>query len=271
MFNQLKLWYLRNFPFDQGKGLISSGTHLPKDKGLFQFTGNDGVRYMLDMSDHVMRQTYMMGMYERNTIRQLQRLSEKDMIFVDVGCNIGAFSLNMAGYVSKVISFEPNPRTLVYLRRNVELNGFKNIEVVPKGLSDVPGEAELFIQSLGSSSFHKHKQIGDSERVQLTTLDEYLASKGDSRVDILKVDVEGHEMACLKGAEKTIDQQDKMVIVLEMDANTFKAGYSKEDYLDFMERKGFKPYAPRAFPFSLKRMTDIPDDYGDNVVFLKGY
>lgn len=271
MFNQLKLWYLRNFPFDQGKGVLTSGVQLPKDKGLFEFKGNDGVRYMLDMSDHVMRQTYMMGLYERNTIRQLQKLSKKDMTFVDVGCNIGAFSLNMARHVSKVISFEPNPRTLIYLRRNVELNGFKNIEVVPTGLSDKAGEAELFIQSLGSSSFHKHQQIGDSEKVQLTTLDEYLSPNRESRVDILKVDVEGHEMACLKGAEKTIDRQDKMVIVLEMDANTFKAGYSKEDYMDFMNKKGFIPYAPRAFPFSLKRMDEIPDDYGDNVIFLKGY
>jgi len=218
-----------------------------------------------------MRKIYTMGMYERNTVKQLIKLAKPDMTFVDVGTNIGAYTLNLAPHVKQCYSFEPNPRTLKYLNANVKLNDFKNIEVVPMGLSDKDEELDIHIQSLGSSSFNKHQQLGDSERVKLTTIDKYTEQHNIDRIDMIKIDVEGHEMKCLLGGEETIKRNKKMVAVLELDNNTHITGHTKEDYLEFMDRHGFKAYAPKGFPFPLKRIETLPADYMDNVVFLKGY
>lgn len=234
MLEKILLSYLRKFPIDYGKGLLESKVSIPDTNDDFEFTGSIGTKYLLSMQDHVMRKTFTLGMYERNTITQLIRLARPDMTFVNVGANIGAFSLNIAPHVNRVFSFEPNPRTLKYLRANVEMNALKNATVVPMGLSDKDEELDINIKSLGSSSFHKHKNIGDTERVKLTTLVSYTALNDIESVDIMKIDVEGHEMACLKGAVETISRSNKMAIVLELDSNTFLAGYSKKDYIDFM-------------------------------------
>ncbi|NNC82379.1 MAG: FkbM family methyltransferase [Flavobacteriales bacterium] len=271
MFEKLILKYLRHFPIDTGKGILEKRIQLPDDNSDFEFTGSNGTRYLLSFQDHVMRKIYTMGMYERNTVKQLIALAKKDMTFVDVGTNIGAYTLNLAPHVKQCISFEPNPRTLKYLYKNVELNGYKNVTVVPKGLSDLEEELDIHIQSLGSSSFNKHQHLGDSERVSLTTLDLHCERHQVERVDILKIDVEGHEMKVLLGAKETLKRNPKMAVVLELDHNTSISGHTKKDYLDFMASEGFQAYAPKGYPFPLKKMERIPDDYMDNVVFLKGY
>jgi FkbM family methyltransferase len=129
-------------------------------------------------------------------------------IFVDGGAHIGLFSLAAAARVGPkgcVIAFEPAARTRASLIRNVALNGFHWIDVRTEALSDRPGEREFFsfpVDSWGSSSFAPPGDLPDAERgvVVTTTLDEALRGLDAGRIRLVKLDLEGAELAALCGA-----------------------------------------------------------------------
>jgi FkbM family methyltransferase len=72
---------------------------------------------------------WMDGVYEPETLQFLRNHITSDSVFVDVGANIGAFSIPLAGYAKHVIAIEPSPQVLPYLRRNVTLNRLSNVEI----------------------------------------------------------------------------------------------------------------------------------------------
>lgn len=267
------LWYLRYFPIDYGKELIDKLVDLPIKENNLLFKAPGGNQYKLDLKDHVMRQIFLRGIYERNTYRHLSKLIKPEMTFVDAGANIGAYTLNIGKLLTKgeVFSFEPNPRALVYLKENIKINKLNNINVVEMGLSDKDEIVALYTPSLTTASINKNQASSEKEVIQLTTLDAYCSKHNISNVDVLKIDTEGHEMKCLTGANDIIKQTKKMILVVEIDDNCERAGYSREELFDFIIHLGFKAYKPRGAPFGLKQIDCIPHLHNDNIIFLKGY
>jgi FkbM family methyltransferase len=267
--NDLLLGLLRHFPIDHGKDRLARFVQLPKEPVIY--TDPSGIIWHLDPGDHVMRQLFLHGQYERNTLRHLKKLSRPTDLFVDVGANIGAYSLVMSRELSKghVLSFEPNPRTLKFLYKNIALNHFGNISVEPIGLSDKPGSMTLFTPSLTQASLHKHKGSTEQENIRLTTLDQYCSDNDIRSIDILKVDIEGHEVNFLKGAQEIISRSDRMILVMEIDDNCTNVGKSKNDLLHQILNLGFRAFKPTAFPFAMKEILDLEEDYRDNIIFIK--
>lgn len=130
--------------------------------------------------------------------------------FLDIGANVGVYSLLMSGLpdVGKVVAFEPAPDTVDELRRNLTLNGRAgSIEVIEKGLSNAEGEVSFGIvgklsgaNSIVHTSIHEAEKFSGEIRIQIVPLDFIFLDKKFNRI-CMKVDVEGHELEVLEGAE----------------------------------------------------------------------
>lgn len=113
-----------------------------------------GFRMDLDLRDRFGQHVYATGEYEDSTSRVIAALLSPRDIVVDVGANVGYFTLLAASRVGaqgKVHAFEPIPSNQGEIRRNIELNGLSNVDVHPEALSDRDGDAPLHAGPAGHS------------------------------------------------------------------------------------------------------------------------
>ena len=124
--------------------------------------------------------------------------------FIDVGANVGAYSLFVAaraGPHARILAVEPQPDVFDRLTYNIRLNPFGTIKAVACAVADKPGDLTLFLdpRNKGESSV---KIIGSSQattvRVPATTLLDLVRQEGFSRLDAVKLDVEGAEAIILE-------------------------------------------------------------------------
>ena len=174
----------------------------------------DGLHWALDLRDDAHRLLFL-GLYETELrARVLERLSPGGT-FVDIGANVGFWSIPAAlraGPEGRVVAFEPNPWAVARLRRNAALNAERSlapIDVRHVAVGEEEAELELYSYDLegGASQATLQRGAVDVERpervvVSVVTLDEAV----DGRVDVLKIDVEGHEAAVLAGASRILTE-----------------------------------------------------------------
>ena len=138
-------------------------------------------------------------------------IKEGDVV-LDLGGNIGTTALlfsKIIGENGRLFAFEPVTHRVLGL--NAERNNIRNIEVIPKGVSDKPGKAEIEISDycLDSSmakrdytkNYYSHKKT-----IDLTSLDVFAEEKKLKRVDFIKMDIEGVEELAIRGAGRIIDK-----------------------------------------------------------------
>jgi len=169
-------------------------------------------------------------------------------IAVDVGANKGSFIPSLAKAVvdGRLIAFEPQPYLADYLRRIVATMGLSSVQVEAQGVSDRPGQLRLGIPGVGASSpgasFEEAVMTRESCKlldVPVCTLDGYFASES-RRIGAIKIDVEGHEMAVLRGAESIMSQH-RPLIVCECE-NRHLTGCSVEEVLGYFRSFGYDGY-----------------------------
>jgi len=162
-------------------------------------------------------------------------------VFVDVGANIGYFSMLAAQQkAGKVLAIEPIPKTYNMLNMNIEYNMFTDvIEPLNIALGSKEHTAK-FICSLGPKN-HMEYEVDDIHRdlptinVNVTTLDNLLNYRKEiSRIDFIKVDIEGAEYSFLMGARKTIEAF-KPIIMMEIEEHRLvKYNVTAENIFNFM-------------------------------------
>jgi FkbM family methyltransferase len=147
--------------------------------------------------------------YEPITTLVLQELVGAGDTFIDVGANIGFYSLVLS--VSRpglqVVAFEPNPKAHELLKANAAANDLRQICCAPLAISDTTGTARLHLSASDMSAslrrdFDFHP--ADTVAVRTTTLDDYLRHAETRGRLVIKVDVEGHEAAFFRGARRTL-------------------------------------------------------------------
>jgi FkbM family methyltransferase len=149
------------------------------------------------------------GMYET----QEGFVPENDSVCLDIGANIGACSAVWYRRCSPklIIAAEPHPVTCKRLRRNAALNEWNNLKVAEAAVSDSEGEITISLDPEGSMAV-----VGTESSVQkvvpMTTIDALTAQHKLTRVDLCKIDVEGHEMKVLEGAKVTLPIIRKLII-----------------------------------------------------------
>ncbi len=145
-----------------------------------------------------------LGTYERQKQRAIKAHLEPEMIAYDIGANAGFYTLLMARSVGSdgtVYSFEPQPENLSYLRRHLALNGVRNVVASPQAVADFVGEASF---ATDVDRYQGRLAASGQLRVPVVTLDHLVTTQGLPPGDLIKIDVEGAELAVLKGAENLL-------------------------------------------------------------------
>lgn len=182
------------------------------------------------------------GDYEPLTLTTLlPKIYHGDTI-VDIGAHVGLYTVhlsNMVGNVGKVIAFEPYPENVKLLKQNVEENNCSNVEIVPAAIRDVSGLSELRISNYNTGD---HSFFGTGNRktisVPCTTLDNYLPE--GTRVDAIKLDVQGGEAEVFRGMKRVIRDNPRMFILWELSPQQLKQyGSDALELLTDIEREGF--------------------------------
>lgn len=272
---KLIISYLRNFPIELGKKRLSSLVSLSEFKDEFVFTNKQGLKFNLFVSEYVMKQIYLFGIYEKPYVKYLSSFPKNEIkTIVDIGANIGNYTLALkqAYPNSFVHSFEPNSINYNRLVKNISLNKFEGVKANQLGLSDKKGELKLYYDDKNMGAATLAEQAGSKyETIILDTLDDYCVSNNINNIDMLKIDIEGGELNCLKGGQTILNKTQKGVIQLEVDYGHCKRlGYTAEELFNFPIQYGYKPFLMNKFG-KIKAVTNIPNKFIGNVIYLKGH
>lgn len=171
-------------------------------------------------------------------------------VVIDAGANRGSYTrkaLAMAEAIGCRIdlrAFEPSPACLDILRR--EFGHRDNVSIIPAGLGDRMGEAKLYGGKTGSSQASFTRRPGmlttptDAIQVCVARLDEYFSTQHLARVDLLKLDVEGFELAALRGAGEQLAPEIIDVIQFEYGGTTMDSGATLRDICDLLTKRGYE-------------------------------
>ena len=148
------------------------------------------------------------GSYEAFELRLFTESLATGMVVVDVGANVGYYTLiaaRVVGEQGRVFAFEPDPRTLAALSTNVAANGLHNVTVIGKAASDGEGDCEMYLDSSANrSSLYRSAsldRVTRRERIETTRVDKVL---GRLEADVVKMDIEGGEPAALRGMRRSL-------------------------------------------------------------------
>ncbi len=156
---------------------------------------------------------FIKGTYEPKNVEAIQKTVREDDVAYDVGAHVGYFSVLMGDIVGsrgKVIAFEPRGLNLGYLRKHVAVNNCENIQIVSKALGDHSGHAKLETRTGSGTGYVS--ESGD-EDIEIASIDELVTSGALPAPTFLKIDVEGGEMAVLRGARNVIETQRPRMIL----------------------------------------------------------
>jgi FkbM family methyltransferase len=177
--------------------------------------------------------------------------------FVDVGANVGSYSVLAGGAAgAEVVAIEPIPTTFRHLRANLALNGLVDRVMCHNvGISDSNGVLR-FTSDLGTVN---HVVFGDEDRrsisVPVFKLDELVGCKKVPR--LIKLDVEGHESAVLRGGEETLACAGVAAVIMETNGSGSRYGVDDEVLFQFMKRLDFTPfsYEPTTRRLAVERVS----------------
>ena len=173
-----------------------------------------GFKMSCDVAEMMQRQFYYFGTYliEEEIIRCWQSMAKGAKTILDVGANAGIYSLAALAIQpdASVHAFEPTPEIANRLRATAKLNGLEHLYVHEAAVSKRTGTATLkrFRGELGTNEgmnfVSENGAEADGEKVQTVSLDRFCEERSIDHVDLLKLDIQGHEYAALQGAEQLI-------------------------------------------------------------------
>jgi FkbM family methyltransferase len=171
------------------------------------------------LGDYLQQRIFFDGYYEKPLIDWLRRTLTPADVFWDVGANIGAITLIAAQCAARVVAFEPDPRALASLRRNLEANGVANVDVVPAALGDRDGMAVLHQAEAGNTGMTSlladRAVVVGTVSVPVMTADDLVARRPELTPHVIKLDVEGAEGAVLAGALRVLESGHVRALVFE--------------------------------------------------------
>jgi len=207
---------------------------------------------------------------EAGPVGQLQRFVPPGSIAVDVGANIGFFTLRFARWVGaggRVIAIEPEAENFAALQRRLATARLSDRVVAIQAIAaEAAGTAQLEINKDHPGD---HKIGKGGVPVAAVTLDAALDPHGDKPVSLVKIDVQGAEMSVLRGAAKLLERHRPALFVEIDDKALRKQGSSAGEVFDALAARGYRPYRLRRFAApELMAVPTAPRDGYEDILFL---
>jgi FkbM family methyltransferase len=210
---------------------------------------------------------------EKALPRLTKRIGETPAIIFDIGANKGQFLDMMRGHFetdkASFHVFEPSAKTFATLSERFA--GATNVVLEQQGMGDVSGTQTLYLDREGSELASLTKRnigyLGHSmdlqELVRITTVDEYCLHRHIERIDLLKIDVEGHELEVLKGAHRMLKEQRVRVVTFEFGGCNIDTRTNLKDFFDLFSEHGMLLHrlTPRGYLCPLKRYRVHEEQY----------
>ena len=166
--------------------------------------------------------------YELSYINMfIQNMANDEAVVLDIGANIGVFTVPFANSFKKVYAFEPQPEALKYLEKNV--GDKENVEIIDMGVAHYNGYAFLGVGDEANMGSRGLKSEGDA--ITVTTLD----AMDFEQIDGIKIDIEGAEKLAIFGARETIKKHKPMILYESIghEKTEEKCGIFKTDIVGF--------------------------------------
>jgi len=269
--------YLNKSPVRSGKSRLFTlfRDRITRD-GPVECSYDRDLRISADLNDWLQRQIFMYGVYrveERHRAMMLRRVREGATI-LDVGAHIGYYTLlfsKRAGAKGKVIAFEPSTETHERLLENISLNDLHNITTVKAAASDRAGSAVINLAAganTGSTSLHFDSGAVDTEQVETVVIDDYLRQHAIDAVDLIKIDVEGHELQVLKGLRRTLAAPAATApeIFIEVNENTLASAGTRVAAI--FEELGAADYEAHRIVGAGETRRE-PEPFSDSLVYFR--
>jgi FkbM family methyltransferase len=204
-----------------------------------------GYRISLDCGDYIQRSMYL-GTFEPFESSEVKSYLREGMTFVDVGANVGYYTLlaaSLVGSRGRVFAFEPSAYAFGRLEETIRKNKLKQVQAIQAGLGETNGESQLFVSHRKGN--HTPSMVpnagGSPVAVPLLRLDDYLAEHKVDHVDFMKIDVEGFEPNVIRGARKYLERGKIHAILCEFNAHWLTANKSSSHALyELLMSHGFK-------------------------------
>lgn len=236
-------------------GGLGGSRHIVTDIG--------GKKYNIASDDDYLE--HIRGVFEPHMVELFDSLIKPADTVLDIGANIGCTAILFGSRANKVVSFEPSPSTYRFLEKNVQASGLNNVELKNVGLGKSAGRFELtFAANNRAGGFVSNKMQASAghqvESIEIVQGDAFLEELGITRVDFIKIDVEGFERDVIEGLGKTISTS-RPIVTLELNhwcLNVFQRT-SVPDFFDFL--RSVFPYLYAVGADDVCNLHDPSDSY----------
>ena len=232
-----------------------------------EFDTSEGVRLRSMAKNFSSLSVYLTGQRDPELQAFIARRLKPGQTFVDVGANIGVYSVfasRLVGPAGRVLAIEANPGTHRYLADNVTKNGLANVTTLNCAVGDADGELRISADRRNAGATHVASGDEGGVTVPVRRLDDLLRDQGITSVHYMKIDVEGYELPVLHGAVDAIRRIPDIVVQTELIAgHASRYGHSIGAIVEFLTGAGLTPYSPdergRALPVGLNEIDQHMD------------
>ncbi len=238
-----------------------------------------GAKIYIDLAEKNQRGLYSSTVYEEGLTRFVIANLKAGDVFVDVGANVGYYTLIAASLGARVVAIEPDDENLALLRQNIALNKYAGIKILDVAVGDHEGTATLHVNPLnrgGNSLIGRDRYFSEShgysrteiermygaavleKEVRLTTMDSVAKEQRLTSIAILKIDVEEFEEQVIEGMKNMISSGIARHIVCELGNKE-----TRDELMTLFTKAGYRYYSANQEGKPLKGIL------GRDVIFTK--
>lgn len=245
----------------------------------------DGNKFYIDKQDTTVSQELVQSKkweeYETEIFKKNIKLGD---VVIDIGAHIGYYTLiaaKLVGGTGKVYSFEPDQKNFQLLKKNIEVNGYRNVVLINKAVSNRSGMDYLYLNKKNTGD-HRIFDSGEKRKsipIETVTLDDFFR-KNKIKLDLIKMDIQGSEAFAFQGAKEIISNNLHIKIITEFYPKALQqSSISANEYLKMLEKNNFHFYiidelSKSSIPISKsKLLTRYPyyEDDATNLLCIRRY
>jgi len=224
--------------------------------------------WILNPNNYVEADVFWYGVKDKWELYHAKNMVPAEGVFFDVGANFGYYSCVLGSDFKqkyRIYAFEPSPDNFVKLQKHITSNSLSHgVHAYQLGLSDSMGYSSMIGNDLNSGAAYLS---GNSGNIKVTTLDAFCSQEKVGTLDFIKIDVEGYEIAVLRGGRDTIKMY-KPILLIELNPLTLRRnGLSIQDAANLLKEYGYSLFVIKRK--KLQFLAKLPSDDGYfNVICL---